>query len=79
LGAVTLLANILRELLTLVLAPMMARYFGSLGPVVAGGATAMDTTLPVIVKFSGREYTLLAVFSGMILTFLVPVLIGLLL
>jgi len=79
LGVVTLLANILRELLTLVLAPLMARVFGSLGPVVAGGATAMDTTLPVIVKSSGLEYTMVAVWSGLVLSLLVPFLIPLLL
>jgi uncharacterized membrane protein YbjE (DUF340 family) len=78
LGVVTLLANILRELLTLVGAPFMARLFGPLGPVVAGGATAMDTTLPVIVKTSGLEYTMVAVWSGLILSLLVPFLIPLL-
>ena len=72
LGVVTLLANILRELLTLALAPLMAHVFGSLGPVVAGGATAMDTTLPVIVKSSGLEYTMVAVWSGLVLSLLVP-------
>lgn len=79
LGVVALLANILRELVTLVLAPLMARLFGPLGPVVAGGATAMDTTLPVIVKSSGLEYTMVAVWSGLILSLLVPFLIPLLL
>ena len=47
LGTVALLANIIRELLTLLLAPLLARWFGPLAPISAGGATTMDTTLPV--------------------------------
>jgi uncharacterized membrane protein YbjE (DUF340 family) len=46
--------------------------FGKLGPVVAGGATAMDTTLPIITRSSGNEYGIIAVFSGVVLTVLVP-------
>lgn len=79
LGVVALLANITREVLTLLLAPVLARYLGKLAPVAAGGATAMDTTLPVIIRFSGKEYALVAVFSGIVLTLLVPVFVTLLL
>jgi uncharacterized membrane protein YbjE (DUF340 family) len=32
----------------------------------------MDTTLPVISRFSGKEYAIIAVFSGIVLTILVP-------
>jgi uncharacterized membrane protein YbjE (DUF340 family) len=79
LGVLALLANILREIVTLVSAPLMARYFGRLGPVIAGGATATDTTLPIIVRTSGAEYAILAVFSGLVISLLVPFLIALLL
>jgi len=79
LGVIALLANIAREVLTLLLAPVLARYLGRLAPIAAGGATAMDTTLPVIIRFSGKEYALVAVFSGIVLTLLVPVLVTLLL
>jgi len=79
LGVVALLANITREVLTLLTAPILARYLGKLAPIAAGGATAMDTTLPVIIRFSGKEYAVIAVFSGIVLTLLVPVLVTLLL
>jgi uncharacterized membrane protein YbjE (DUF340 family) len=79
LGVVALLANITREVLTLLLAPVLARYLGKLAPIAAGGATAMDTTLPVIIRFSGKEYALVAVFSGIVLTLLVPLFVTLLL
>lgn len=78
LGVVALLANVLRELMTLWLAPLFVR-LGRLAPIAAGGATAMDTTLPVISRFAGRDYAAIAVFSGMVLTALVPLLITLLL
>ncbi|MDX1686683.1 MAG: lysine exporter LysO family protein [Candidatus Promineifilaceae bacterium] len=79
LGVVALLANVLRELMTLWLAPLFVRRLGRLAPIAAGGATAMDTTLPVISRFAGRDYAAVAVFSGVVLTILVPLLITLLL
>lgn len=79
LGVVALLANVMREVLTLLLAPILARYGGKLAPIAAGGATAMDTTLPVISRFVGPEYAVVAVFSGLVLTALVPLLVTLIL
>ncbi len=75
LGTIALLSNVLREVLTLLLAPALAAVFGKLAPVAAGGATSMDTTLPVIVRVSGSEYGLIALFSGAVLTVLVPFLV----
>lgn len=79
LGVVALLANILREILTLLLTPLLARCCGRLAPIASGGATAMDTTLPIISRFLSEEYALVAVFSGVVLTVLVPVLVTLIL
>ncbi len=75
LGVVALLANIIREVITLVMAPFLVRFFGKLAIIVSGGATAMDTTLPVVVKFSGKEMAVVAIFSGIVLSLLVPVLV----
>jgi uncharacterized membrane protein YbjE (DUF340 family) len=79
LGVLALLANVLRELTTLVASPLLARHFGRLAPIVSGGATATDTTLPIIVQCAGADYALLAVWSGMVLSLLVPFLIPILL
>ena len=76
LGSVALMSNIFRELLTLFSTPFLVRAFGKLAPIAAGGATSMDITLPVIVKFSGKEYAALAVFHGVILDACVPILLG---
>lgn len=75
LGSIALLSNIIRELTTLLGTPLLVRVFGKLGPVAAGGATAMDTTLPIIVRFTGERYGIIAVFSGMCLTIAVPFLV----
>jgi len=75
LGVVALMTNLIREILTLLTAPLAIRVFGKLAPIASGGATSMDVTLPIITKVSGREYAVIAVFSGMILTFLVPILV----
>jgi uncharacterized membrane protein YbjE (DUF340 family) len=75
-GIIALLSNISREIFTLLFTPLLARYFGKLAPIVSGGATSMDTTLPVIVKYSGKEYAFVSVFNGIILTVLVPILIS---
>ncbi len=75
-GVIALLSNISREVFTLLCTPLLVRCFGKLAPIMSGGATAMDTTLPVIAKFSGREMTFVAVISGLVLTLATPVLIS---
>ena len=77
-GIIALLSNISREIFTLLLTPLLAKYLGKLAPIVSGGATSMDTTLPVIVKYSGKEFAFISIFSGIVLTILVPLLISLL-
>jgi uncharacterized membrane protein YbjE (DUF340 family) len=79
LGLVALLSNMFREISTLLLTPVFVKYFGKLAGIASGGATSMDTTLPVISKYSGREYAIISVFSGVILTILVPILVTLIL
>ncbi|MBL7156360.1 MAG: lysine exporter LysO family protein [Candidatus Pacebacteria bacterium] len=72
LGVIALISNISREIITLLVTPLFARYFGKIAPIASGGATSMDTTLPIITKFVGKEYAIISVFSGIVLTILVP-------
>jgi uncharacterized membrane protein YbjE (DUF340 family) len=76
LASVALLSNILREMMGILAAPLLARHLGRLTPVGAAGATAMDTGLPVIARFCGERAAVIAVFSGMTLTLLVPFLVA---
>ena len=75
LGTIALLANIVREMITLLLAPMLAKWFGPLAPISAGGATTMDTTLPIIAQASGQKYVALSIFHGFVTDFSVPFLV----
>ena len=75
LGTIALLANIVREMITLLLAPMLAKRFGPLAPITAGGATTMDTTLPIIAQASGQKYVALSIYHGFVTDFSVPFLV----
>lgn len=75
LGTVALLSNVFRELITLVATPVFIKYFGKLAGIASGGATAIDSTLPIITEYSGREWGIIAIFSGIVLTIIVPFLV----
>ena len=79
LGVVALLSNLMREIATLLLTPWLVRFFGGLAPIACGGATAMDSTLPIIARFAGKQYSIVALFSGVVLTAAVPFLVFLIL
>jgi uncharacterized membrane protein YbjE (DUF340 family) len=75
LGVIALISNILREIFTLILTPLMVKYFGKLAGIASGGATSMDTTLSIIVKYTGKEWGMISLFSGIVLTIIVPFLV----
>lgn len=77
LGTVALLSNIFREMITLLLTPLIARVFGPLAPIAAGGATTMDTTLPIISQTCGQQYVVVSLFHGFVVDFSVPFLVTL--
>lgn len=74
-AAVALLSNIMRELIALVFAPFLAR-ISHLGLISVGGATSMDTTLPVISTFCGQEYVPLSAYHGFLTDLSVPFLVS---
>ena len=75
LGTVALLCNVMRELFTLLAAPLVARWFGPLAAVSIGGATTLDTTLPIITQSAGKPYAVVSIFHGCVLDFSVPFLV----
>lgn len=72
LGTIALMANIMREIMALLGAPLFVKYFGRLSPICAGGATTMDTTLPIITRYSGKDLVFISIFHGIIVEFTVP-------
>lgn len=77
LGTVALLSNIVREIITLLCAPLLVRWFGNLAPISSGGATTMDTTLPIITQCSGQQYVIVSLYHGFVVDFSVPFLVTL--
>ncbi len=83
LGTVAFLTNLFRELGTFFLAPLLAKSNlekGGIKPLTfaAGGATTMDSTLPVILKVAGPKTALAAFISGAVLSMFVPFVLQLL-
>lgn len=72
LGTIALLANIIREMITLLLTPLLAKWFGPLAPISSGGATTMDTTLPIITQTVGQRYVALSIYHGFVTDCTVP-------
>lgn len=75
LGTVALLSNIFREIMTLLCAPLLVRWFGNLAPIASGGATTMDTTLPIITRCAGQQFVVVSIFHGFVTDFSVPFLV----
>ena len=70
-GMLGFVVNFLRELLTIVTVPFAVKV-DKLVPVAFGGATAMDTTLPVITRYCGDETLITAFSSGFTLSLAAP-------
>ncbi len=74
LGGAALLNELLREMLALVLSPLLIQRYPNTA-IGYAGATAMDFNLPVIQSSGGIRCVPVAIVSGFILSLLVPALI----
>jgi uncharacterized membrane protein YbjE (DUF340 family) len=70
-GALGFTVNLLRELVTIVGASLFIK-LDRYAPIAMGGATAMDTTLPIIVRYCGQDTLIIAFSSGFVLTMAAP-------
>jgi len=77
LGTIALLSNVMREITALIAAPLLLHLFGPLAPISVGGATTMDTTLPIISQTCGQKYVIISIFHGCITDFSVTFLVTL--
>lgn len=73
-GFLGYVSNVLREVYTYLTYPLLARRL-RYSILSMGGATTMDTTLPLITSVSGPEVGVMAFIHGMLLTIVIPVLI----
>lgn len=76
-GTISFLTNVFKELLAVILIPVIASKLNHFTAISPAGATAMDTTLPLIAEATNEETVVVAFISGAILSSLVPVLVPL--
>ncbi|MEB3773515.1 MAG: lysine exporter LysO family protein [Desulfurococcales archaeon] len=73
-GVSSFIANILREILHIILYPVLSRCC-STAAVSLGGATTMDTGLPVIALYGRREDPVIALIQGGLITLTAPIIL----
>lgn len=75
LGAIAFLTNVMRELLTFMVIPLLAGKVPDAVIIAPAGATSMDTTLPLITKYTQPKMAVVSLLNGMILSLLVAPLV----
>ncbi|MCE4606436.1 MAG: lysine exporter LysO family protein [Desulfurococcales archaeon] len=77
-GLVGFLANLLREIIHILIYPVLAKccWFPA---IAVGGATTMDTGLPVVAIYGGRRASIVSMIHGGLITLTAPIILSLLL
>lgn len=77
LATIALLANIIREMISLFGTPLITKRCGFLAPISVAGINSMDVCLPTIMRSTGKnELMPVAVLHGIVLEISVPLLIS---
>lgn len=76
-SAVAFLHNVMRELLSIIFIPLIAKKIGFIETTGMPGAAAMDVCLPIVEKSTRSDIAVYSFVSGVILSILVPVLVPL--
>lgn len=74
-ATIALMANMVREILSLTCAPFFKRVFGWYAPIAASGVASIDVVLPVIIRTCGQEAVAVAIVQGVVLEMCVPILV----
>lgn len=75
-GAIAFLSSLMREILSFVFIPFIAKYLNNYTTIAPAAATSEDTTLPAILKYGGADTAIMAIFNGIICSISVPLLIS---
>lgn len=73
-GSIAFLSSLLREIISFLTIPWIAKHLNHYAAIAPAAATSEDTTLPVIMKYTSEEIAVLAVFNGVFCSLMVPVL-----
>lgn len=77
LSVLAFLTNVMREVFAIALIPIIAKRVGFIEAIAPAGATAMDTTLPIISSNTSSETAILSFSTGLILSVIVPIIVPL--
>lgn len=75
-GTIAFLSNILREILTFLLIPVLAKCLNGYTAIAPAGATSSDTSLSILMKYTDEETAMMAVINGVLCTSVIPILIN---
>lgn len=76
-GTIAFLSNLMRELFSFLLIPLIPKWFNNFSCIAIAGATSEDTTLPMMIRYTNEETVVLSVLNGMLCSSMVPILIPL--
>jgi len=74
-GAIAFIANMFRETATMIITPILPKRMRRAG-IIIGGATTMDTTLPIITKSLGEENIMISLYHGLVITIIIPLILS---
>ncbi len=77
-AAISFMHNVLREMLSIVLVPFVAKYIGYLECIALPGSTGMDICLPVVEKVTSPSIVVYSFVAGVVLSLAVPIITPLL-
>lgn len=75
-GSIAFLSNLLRELVSFLIIPWIARHLNYPTCLAPAGATSEDTTLPMIIRCTNEETVVLGVINGIVCSAAAPVLVA---
>ena len=52
--------------------PLLVRFMGPTAAISCGGASTLDTTLPVITRYAGKQWIFISIVHALVLDFSVP-------
>lgn len=76
LGTIAFLSNLLREILSFLIIPFVAKHFNRYTAIAPAAATSEDTCLAILIKYTDAEIIMLAVVNGILCSTAVPILIN---
>ena len=72
-SAIAFMHNVMRELLSILIIPIVAKHIGYIETTAMPGAAAMDVCLPIVEKSTSSNIAVYSLVSGVILSAAVPV------